>query len=150
MSFNKILGVGVALSVLLSASSASAGALEDRVKDTYTNPPITVENPDDPIITPFELQIIKPDTYSSYNAYERTFTLNPDNGDDANIWIQNNSTDTIYAKLTVGNLSPIDIPIEKGTQKTTRIGVIGTTKVKLYIYSSTGHKIEMSISARQF
>ncbi|WDQ34976.1 hypothetical protein PTQ21_12340 [Paenibacillus marchantiae] len=150
MSFNKILGVGVALSVLLSANSASAGALEDRVKDTYTNPPITVENPDDPIITPFELQIIKPDTYSSYNAYERTFTLNPDNGEDANIWIQNNSTDTIYAKLTVGNLSPIDISIEKGTQKTTRLAVIGTTKVKLYIYSSTGHKIDMSISARQF
>lgn len=150
MSFNKILGVGVALSVLLSANSASAGALEDRVKDTYTNPPITVENPDDPIITPLELQIIKPDTYSSYNAYERSFTLVPENGEDANLWIHNTSTDTIYAKVTVGSLSPLVVPIEKGKQNTIRIGVVGTTAVKVYIYSSTGHKIDMSISARQF
>lgn len=150
MSFERILGVGVALSVLLSANSVTAGALEDRIKDTYTNPSITAESLDDPMITPMELQIIKPDTYSSYNAYERSFTLNPENGEDANLWIHNTSTDTIYAKVTVGSLSPFVVPFEKGKQTTIRIGVIGATSVKVYIYSSTGHKMDMSISARQF
>ncbi|MCG7377395.1 hypothetical protein MH215_10345 [Paenibacillus sp. ACRSA] len=150
MSLNKILGAGIALSVLLSANPASANPLEDRIKDTYTNPPITVENPDDPIITPLDLQIIRPDSYSSYNAYERYFTLTPENGEDANLWIQNTSTDTIYAKVTVGSLSPLDVPIAKGKQSNIRLGVIGTTSVKVYVYSSTGHKVEMNISARQF
>ncbi|MEK3705019.1 hypothetical protein MKY87_13070 [Paenibacillus sp. FSL R7-0198] len=150
MNFNVILGAGLALSILLSAHPASTDELEDRVKDAFTNPPITVENTEDPIINPMDVQLIRPFNYSSYNAYENSFTLDPDNGEDADVWIQNNSTDTIYAKLTVGNLSPIDIPIKKGTQKTTRIGVIGTTNVKVYIYSSTGHKMDMNISARQF
>ncbi|MEK4363551.1 hypothetical protein MKX68_13880 [Paenibacillus sp. FSL M8-0212] len=146
MLFNIILGTGVALSILLSAHPASTVELEYRVKDAFTPPPITV----DPIVNPMDVQLIRPFNYSSYNAYEKSFTLDPDNGEDADVWIQNNSTDTIYAKLTVGNLSPIDIPIKKGTQKTTRIGVIGTTNVKVYIYSSAGHKMHMNISARQF
>ncbi|WP_339788444.1 hypothetical protein NSQ38_07945 [Paenibacillus sp. FSL R7-0313] len=146
MLFNIILGTGVALSILLSAHPASTVELEDRVKDAFTPPPITV----DPIVTPMDIQLIRPFNYSSYNAYEKSFTLDPDNGEDADVWIQNNSRDTIYAKLTVGNLSPIDIPIKKGTQKTTKIGVIGTTNVKVYIYSSTSHKMDMNISARQF
>lgn len=138
MSFNIILGAGLALSILLSAHPASA------------NPPITVEKPDDSIITPMDIQLIRPDRYSSYNAYERSFALNPDNGEDTNLWIHNTSTNTMYTKVTVGDLSPIDIPIEKGTQTKIRIGVIGTTKVKVYVYSSIGHKIDMNISARQF
>ncbi|WP_017691914.1 hypothetical protein [Paenibacillus sp. PAMC 26794] len=150
MLFNIILGAGVALSILLSAHPASAVDLEDRVQDALTTSPITMENTEDSIINPMDVQLIRPFNYSSYNAYEKSFTLVPDNGEDADVWIQNNSTDTIYAKITVGNLSPIDIPIKKGTQKTTRIGVIGTTNVKVYIYSSTGHKMDMNISARQF
>ncbi|MEK4372038.1 hypothetical protein MHB71_27895 [Paenibacillus sp. FSL H7-0940] len=150
MLFNIILGAGVALSILLSAHPASAVDLEDRVQDALTTSPITMENTEDSIINPMDVQLIRPFNYSSYNAYEKSFTLVPDNGEDADVWIQNNSTDTIYAKLTVGNLSSIDIPIKKGTQKTTRIGVIGTTNVKVYIYSSTGHKMDMNISARQF
>lgn len=150
MLFNIILGAGVALSILLSAHPASAVDLEDRVQDALTSSPITMENTEDSIINPMDVQLIRPFNYSSYNAYEKSFTLVPDNGEDADVWIQNNSTDTIYAKITVGNLSPIDIPIKKGTQKTTRIGVIGTTNVKVYIYSSTGHKMDMNISARQF
>ncbi|APO42672.1 hypothetical protein BS614_00320 [Paenibacillus xylanexedens] len=150
MLFNIILGAGVALSILLSVHPASAVDLEDRVQDALTTSPITMENTEDSIINPMDVQLIRPFNYSSYNAYEKSFTLVPDNGEDADVWIQNNSTDTIYAKLTVGNLSPIDIPIKKGTQKTTRIGVIGTTNVKVYIYSSTGHKMDMNISARQF
>ncbi|WP_340399647.1 hypothetical protein [Paenibacillus sp. FSL H8-0079] len=150
MLFNIILGAGVALSILLSAYPASAVDLEDKVQDALTTSPITMENTEDSNITPMDVQLIRPFNYSSYNAYEKSFTLVPDNGEDANVWIQNNSTDTIYAKITVGNLSPTDIPIEKETQKTTRIGVIGTTNVKVYIYSSTGHKMDMNISARQF
>ncbi|MFX3647269.1 MAG: hypothetical protein ACE3K2_20210 [Paenibacillus sp.] len=150
MIFNVILGAGLALSILLSANSASVVELEDRVKNAYINPPITVENINDPIVTPLDIQLIEPFNYSSYNAYEKSFTLNSENGETSNLWINNTSTDTIYVKITVGNLSPIDIPIKKGTHKTTRIGVIGTTKVKLYIYSSTGHKMDMSISARKF
>lgn len=117
MNFNVILGAGLALSILLSAHPASTDELEDRVKDAFTNPPITVENTEDPIINPMDVQLIRPFNYSSYNAYENSFTLDPDNGEDADVWIQNNSTDTIYAKLTVGNLSPIDIPIKKGLKK---------------------------------
>lgn len=150
MLFNIILGAGVALSILLSAYPASAVDLEDKVQDALTTSPITMENTEDSNITPMDVQLIRPFNYSSYNAYQKSFTLVPDNGEDANVWIQNNSTDTIYAKITVGNLSPIDIPIKKGTQKTTRIGVIGTTNVKVYIYSSTGHKMDVNISARQF
>ncbi|WP_307217011.1 hypothetical protein [Paenibacillus tundrae] len=145
-----MLAVGVALAVILSANSVTADPLEDRVEETYTNPSITVESLDDPEINSMELQIIKPDTYSSFNAYERSFTLNPENGEDADLWIHNTSSDTIYAKVTVGSLSPLVVPFEKGKQNIIRIGVIGTTSVKVYTYSSTGHKIDMSISARQF
>ncbi|WP_143786454.1 MULTISPECIES: hypothetical protein [Paenibacillus] len=148
--FNIILGASVALSILLSAHPASAVDVEDRVQDALTTSPITMENTEDSIINPMDVQLIRPFNYSSYNAYEKSFTLVPDNGEDADVWIQNNSTDTIYAKITVGNLSPIDIPIKKGTQKTTRIGVIGTTNVKVYIYSSTDHKMDMIIRAQQF
>ncbi|MDQ0171572.1 hypothetical protein J2T19_003034 [Paenibacillus tundrae] len=150
MLFNRMLAVGVALAVILSANSVTADPLEDRVEETYTNPSITVESLDDPEINSMELQIIKPDTYSSFNAYERSFTLNPENGEDADLWIHNTSSDTIYAKVTVGSLSPLVVPFEKGKQNIIRIGVIGTTSVKVYTYSSTGHKIDMSISARQF
>ncbi|WP_339257702.1 hypothetical protein MKZ12_27245 [Paenibacillus sp. FSL R5-0713] len=150
MSLNIILGAGLVFSLLLSSHQASAVRLEDRVKDAFTNPPITVENSNDPIVTPLDIQLIRPFNYSSYNAYEKSFTLDSDNGETSNLWINNTSTDTIYVKITVGNLSPIDISIKKGTQKTTRIGVIGTTNVKVYIYSSTGHKMDMNISARQF
>ncbi|PRA03439.1 MULTISPECIES: hypothetical protein [Paenibacillus] len=150
MLFNIILGASVALSILLSAHPASAVDVEDRVQDALTTSPITMENTEDSIINPMDVQLIRPFNYSSYNAYEKSFTLVPDNGEDADVWIQNNSTDTIYAKITVGNLSPIDIPIKKGTQKTTRIGVIGTTNVKVYIYSSTDHKMDMIIRAQQF
>ncbi|MEC0129304.1 hypothetical protein [Paenibacillus pabuli] len=150
MSFIKSLGFGVALSLLLSANSVSAGELEDRVKDTYNLPLIFVENPADPTITPFDVQLIRPDSYSSYNAYENSFALEPDNGETANLWIQNTSTDTIYAKVTVGSLSPLDVPINKGTQKTLTLAAGVKTNVKVYIYSSTGHKIDINISARQF
>ncbi|GAS84573.1 hypothetical protein [Paenibacillus amylolyticus] len=150
MIFNVNLGAGLALSILLSAHPASAIELEDRVQDALTTSPITVENTEDPIVTPMDIQLIRPFNYSSYNAYEKSFTLDPDNGETSNLWINNTSTDTVYAKITVGSLSPIDIPIKRGTQKTTRIGVIGTTNVKVYIYSSTGHKMDMNISARQF
>ncbi|NMI03971.1 hypothetical protein HF638_08275 [Paenibacillus sp. SZ31] len=146
MIFNVILGAGLALSILLSAHPSSAIELEDRVQDALTTSPITM----DPIVTPMDIQLIRPFNYSSYNAYEKSFTLDPDNGETSNLWINNTSTDTVYAKITVGSLSPIDIPIKRGTQKTTRIGVIGTTNVKVYIYSSTGHKMDVNISARQF
>ncbi|MEY8745450.1 hypothetical protein [Paenibacillus tundrae] len=150
MLFNRMLAVGVALAVILSANSVTADPLEDRVEETYTNPSITVESLDDPMINSMELHIIEPDTFSGYSAYERSFTFNPENGEDADLWIHNTSSDTIYAKVTVGSLSPLVVPFEKGKQNIIRIGVIGTTNVKVYTYSSTGHKIDMSISARQF
>lgn len=150
MSFNKILGVGVALSVLLSASSASAGALEDRVKDTYTNPPITVENPDDPIITPMDVQLIISTNYSSYAGYEKSFTMDPKNGEDGNLWIRNTSTDTLYIKISTNGNSPLEVPIDKGTQKTIQLAVGVSTSFKVEVVSKTGHKVDMSISARQF
>ncbi|KQY94744.1 hypothetical protein ASD24_04145 [Paenibacillus sp. Root52] len=150
MLFNKMIGVGVALAVILSTNSVTPGALDDRVKETYTNPPTSLENLDDSVITPMELHIIEPDTFSGYSAYERSFTFNPENGEDADLWIHNTSSDTIYAKVTVGSLSPLVVPFEKGKQNIIRIGVIGTTSVKVNTYSSTGHKIDMSISARQF
>ncbi|OMF12972.1 hypothetical protein BK131_17190 [Paenibacillus amylolyticus] len=78
MIFNVILGAGLALSILLSAHPASATELEDRVQDALTTSPITVENTEDPIVTPMEIQLIRPFNYSSYNAYEKSFTLDPD------------------------------------------------------------------------
>ncbi|WP_342552582.1 hypothetical protein [Paenibacillus sp. FSL R7-0652] len=151
MAFNKILGVGVALSVLLTANSASAGALEERVKDTYTNPPITVENSDDPIITPFDVQLIRPENYSSYNAYEKSFSMDPGNGSDGNLWIKNTSSDDLWVKVFVnGGNDPLEVSVKKGAQKTISFYVGVTTSYKIYVYSKTGHKIEMSISARQF
>lgn len=118
MAFNKILGVGVALSVLLTANSASAGALEERVKDTYTNPPITVENSDDPIITPFDVQLIRPENYSSYNAYEKSFSMDPGNGSDGNLWIKNTSSDDLWVKVFVnGSNDPLEVSVKKGAQK---------------------------------
>lgn len=117
MLFNIILGAGVALSILLSAYPASAVDLEDKVQDALTTSPITMENTEDSNITPMDVQLIRPFNYSSYNAYEKSFTLVPDNGEDANVWIQNNSTDTIYAKITVGNLSPLTFQSRKRLKK---------------------------------
>ncbi|WP_405130539.1 hypothetical protein MHB43_23725 [Paenibacillus sp. FSL H8-0317] len=150
MSFNKIFGAGVALSVLLSASSASAGALEDRVKDTYTNPPITVENPDDPIITPMDVQLIISTNHSSYASFEKSFTMDPRNGEDANLWVRNTSTDTIYLKISMNGNSPLEVPIDKGAQKTIQLVAGVTTSFKVEVVSKTGHKIDMTISARQY
>lgn len=150
MLFNVILGAGLALSILLSAHPVSAVGLEDRAKDAFTNPPITVENPDDPIITPMDLQLILLTNHSSYAAYEKSFTLDPANGESANLWIKNTSTDTLYAKITIGTLSPLEVPISKGTQKTITLAAGVKQNVHVYIYSSTGHKVDMTVSARQF
>lgn len=109
MSFNIILSVCVALSVLLSASPINAGELID----DYTNSPILVGNPSDPIIAPKDVQLIISGPYSSYNAYEKSFTLDPSNGEDANLWIKNTSTDTLYARITMGSNSPLEVSIDK-------------------------------------
>lgn len=146
MSFNIILSVCVALSVLLSATPINAGELID----DYTNPPIFVENPSDPIIAPKDVQLIISGTYSSYNAYEKSFTLDPSNGEDANLWIENTSTDTLYARITMGSNSPLVVSIDKDSQKTIKMGATKTTDVKVYVYSKTGHKMDITISARQF
>lgn len=146
MFFNIILSVSVALSVLVPATPINAGELIDH----YTNRFITVENSGDPIIAPKDVQLIISGTYSSYNAYEKSFTLDPSNGEDTNLWIKNTSTDTLYAKITMGNHSPLEIPIHKSTQKTIKMGATKTTDVKVYVYSKTGHKMDITISARQF
>jgi hypothetical protein len=148
--YSKLIGVGITLFVLLSSHITSSSTLEDKITDIYANPSTTVENPDDPMITPMGVQFIRPFDYKSYNAYEKSFTMDPENGEMANLWIKNTSKNTIYAQVTAGSLSSLDVPIVKGTQKTIIIGGSAKKNVKVYVYSSTGHKIEMSISARQF
>ncbi|MEN1985353.1 hypothetical protein [Paenibacillus hubeiensis] len=146
MFFNIILSVSVALSVLAPDTSINAGELIY----SYTNRFITVANPSDSIIAPKDVQLIISGTYSSYNAYEKSFTLDPNNGEDANLWIKNTSTDTLYARITMGSNSPLEVSIDKDSQKTIKMGATKTTDVKVYVYSKTGHKMDITISARQF
>lgn len=147
MSFSKILSIGIALSLLLSATPSNDGEFNDN----YTNSPITVQNSDNQVITPFDVQLIRPDNYISYNAYEKSFVMDPGNGSNAALWIKNTSADDLGIKVFVnGSNDPLEVSIEKDTQKTISIYVGVTTTYKVYVYSRTGHKIEMSVSARQF
>lgn len=46
--------------------------------------------------------------------------------------------------------SPLEVPIDKGAQKTIQLVAGVTTSFKVEVVSKTGHKIDMTISARQY
>ncbi|MBY0119714.1 hypothetical protein NST33_11870 [Paenibacillus sp. FSL L8-0435] len=123
MSLHMFLGIGLALSLLSPTNSVNA---------------------------PSSVQLIHSTNHSSYASYEKTFTMDPDNGEDAHLWIENTSKSNLYMKISVGNNTSLEVPIDKGTQKKVNLAVGVTTDFKVYVFSSTGHKVDITISARQF
>ncbi|MCP1186491.1 hypothetical protein [Paenibacillus sp. 1781tsa1] len=123
--------------------------IEARVSSSISTSNV-FETPEDPIITPFDVTLIRPFPYDSVNAYENTFYIDPRNGLEANIWLQNTGTSTIYMKIYVDNNLDMEIPFAVGQQKT--INLYGTVahSYKIYVYNSVGAVNKFNISARQF
>lgn len=155
----KILGLGVVAAVLL-ASTPISYADSITVKDPAQASSISVSNDisvsneakaqDDPIITPMDVQLISPFHYSSVNAYENTFYMDPNNGLTANLWVQNTSSGTIYMKIYTDGVYQLEVSYAPGEQKTTQFyGTVGHNH-KIYVYNSTGIVNNFNISARQF
>lgn len=143
--------VPVALALSLSSFSA---AFADQAPIFPTQPPvIETETPgegDGPIITPFEVQLISPLHYTGVPAYENSFTMDPLNGTDANLWIKNNSSAKIYMKIYKNGVEQFEVPFDAGEQKTSYIYTTVTNTYKIYVFSKTGHSLDFNVSARQY
>ncbi|HEY2492781.1 MAG TPA: hypothetical protein VGI33_07715 [Paenibacillus sp.] len=148
----KFFGVGLVAATLLVSSPISYA--EPAQIDTTAQSIIQVSDKanltDDPIITPFDTQLISPFRYTSSNAYENTFTLTPGNGLETNIWLQNLGTSKVYMKIFKNNVLQLEIPFNVGEQKTTNIYNTVSSEYRIYVYNSTGAKNDFNISARQF
>lgn len=147
----KLAVVPVALALSLSGFSA---AFADEAPIVPTQPPvIETETPgegDGPIITPFDVQLISPLHYTGVPAYENTFTIHPSNGENANIWVKNNSSAKIYMKIYKNGVEEFEVPFDAGEQKTSYIFTKYTNTYKIYVFSKTGHSLDFNVSARQY
>ncbi|MFP4976404.1 hypothetical protein ACE6ED_13455 [Paenibacillus sp. CN-4] len=155
----KILELGVVTAMFLASTPISyADAIT--VKDPAQASSISVSNDisvsneakaqDDPIITPLDVKLISPFHYSSVNAYENTFYMDPRNGLTANLWLQNTGSGTIYMKVYTDDVYQFEVSFAPGEQKTTEFyGTKGHNR-KIYVYNSTGIVNDFNISARQF
>lgn len=149
----KILGLGIVTAMLLSSapiSYANPVTVKTPSHSSSISTSNVFENPEDPIITPFDVTLFRPFPYSSINAYENTFYIDPKNGVEANIWLQNTGTSTIYMKIYTDNNLDLEIPFAVGQQKTINLyGTVGHS-YKIYVYNSVGAVNKFNISARQF
>ncbi|MWC27581.1 hypothetical protein [Paenibacillus sp. MMS18-CY102] len=109
-----------------------------------------------PTIVPFDVQLINGVGHTGCSAYEKSFTLSPDNGDNLNVWVKNNhSTKTVYFKVerTDNNQDFRAVAVGSGDQLTRTFfmtgggGMQGTYKV--YVYTTDGHNMDITVSARQ-
>ena len=93
-------------------------------------------------------------TYHTGGAYQNEFTLKSSDGVHLNIWMQNNSSVPVQFQVKRNGSLFTDQAISGGAQKTISFqdlletGLTGTYKV--YIYSTTGNPLDITIKTRQF
>lgn len=148
----KILGIAMATAMLLTFAPNSYA--DSSIVRTSLQPlSVSTNNvivPEDPIITPFDVSLILPTYYSGTAAYEKQFYMDPNNGTDANIWMHNTGTTTVYMKVYVDNKLSMEVPFAAGQQKTIQLyGTVGHDYY-IYVYNTAGAENKISISARQF
>ncbi|MEK3731589.1 MULTISPECIES: hypothetical protein [unclassified Paenibacillus] len=142
----------VPIAFALSLSSFIA-AFTDEAPIPSQSPVVETENPGEgegPIITPFDVQLISPFRYTGLPAYENTFTVNPSNGENVNVWIKNYSSAKIYMKIYKNGVEVFEIPFDVGEQKTSYIYTSVANTYKIYVFSKTGHSLDFNVSARQY
>lgn len=143
----KFLGLGLSALLLLAANPVSA---QSNNVGTSNIQVVESDDTDGPIITPFEAQLIPPISYTGIAAYEKSFTMDPGNGKDANVWLYNKSSAPIYMKIYKNGVEQTEVTYESGQQKTVSIYSAVRNDYKIYIFSKTGHKLDIDLSARQF
>lgn len=115
-------------------------------------------NGDDPIIVPYDATLIPSDKHTGTGAYKKSFTLSLENGDNLNIWVQNNkSSGTVYfqVKRLDGSNQNFGAEAVGASSQLTRSftmtgggGMQGTWEV--YVYTTDGHNMDITVAARQY
>lgn len=144
---------GIATSLLLSLSSAAFAQDSISANQTdigYVKVIENTENQDGHVITPFDVQLINPIHHIGKGALEKTFTMDPRNGQDANVFIKNNGSSTVYIKFGIDGKDPLELSLEPGKQKNIQVYTQKTNSYKLYIYNKDGSSMDLQVSARQF
>ncbi|AIQ48561.1 hypothetical protein R70723_23585 [Paenibacillus sp. FSL R7-0273] len=87
-------------------------------------------------------------------AFNDSFTCTPSDGVHLNIWTLNNSNYPVQFQVKINGQIITDQTVEAGGQKTIRsedmLGVGLNASYSVYIYSTTGHQLDVNVSARQF
>ncbi|GAA5416516.1 hypothetical protein Pryu01_01551 [Paraliobacillus ryukyuensis] len=96
-------------------------------------------------------------SHTGYDAFSRSFTLQPEDGEDLNIWVKNNHrSKTVYFRVerTDNGQDFGDRKLGPGDQLTRTFdmkngnGLQGTWRV--YVYTKDGHNMDIDVSARQY
>ncbi|TQR98549.1 hypothetical protein FKV70_10160 [Paenibacillus ottowii] len=144
---------GIATSLLLSLSSAAFAQdsiSSNRTDIGYVKVIENTENQDGHVIIPFDVQLINPIHHTGKGALEKTFTMDPRNGQDANVFIKNNGSSTVYIEFGIDGKDPLELSLEPGKQKNIQVYTKKTNSYKLYIYNKDGSSMDLQVSARQF
>ncbi|ADO56909.1 hypothetical protein [Paenibacillus polymyxa] len=150
----RLMSFGIAASLLLSLSPAAFA--QDSISANQTDNSFikvveNTENQDGHVITPFDVQLINPIHHTGKGAFEKTFTMIPENGEDANVFVKNNGSSTVYVEIKkLGSSTSIDTSVSPGSQKTLQIYSQSKNSYSVYIYTQDGSQMDLNISARQF
>ncbi|MFB5759977.1 hypothetical protein [Paenibacillus medicaginis] len=157
----KVMTFGLAASLLLSLSPAAfaQGSLpaNQAVDSLSANETVKtdagymriVESQGD-VYFPMDVQLINPVRHTGSSSYERSFTMDPANGEDANVNVKNSGTSTVYLEVTDSSGSTIEASIAAGKQKTVSIYTTKRNSYKVYVYTTDGSRMDINVSARQY
>lgn len=149
----RIISFGIATSLLLSLSPAAFAQdsiSANQTENGYIKVTEKTENQGGHVITPFDIQLINPIHHTGKGAFEKSFTMDPKNGTDANVFIKNNGSATVYIDFGEEGRDPIETILQPGKQKTIQVYSKYNTSYKLYIYNQDGSDMDLQVSARQF
>ncbi|MCP3746616.1 hypothetical protein NLX82_19565 [Paenibacillus sp. A3M_27_13] len=144
-----VFGVVASLLLLLSPAAFSQDSISANQTDSIKM--IETKTPqNDNVITPFDFQLINPIHHTGKGAFENTFSMDPENGKDANVYVKNNGSATIYIEFGKDGKDPIESSLKPGKQKNIQVYTKKTNSYKLYIYNMDGSSMDLQVSARQF
>ncbi|MEK3965004.1 hypothetical protein NSQ91_17625 [Paenibacillus sp. FSL R7-0048] len=87
-------------------------------------------------------------------AFNDSFTCTASDGVNLNIWMKNKSSNPVQFQIKLNGSVFTDVKIAAGEQKTISFkDMLGggiTDTFGVYIYSTTGHALNVDVSARQF
>lgn len=160
MKIVKLLGIGLLSAMLLAVSSSTYadGITSNNVttnttsattNDVFEGSTITVTDKGSGIF-PFDLQILNPQHFGTKDNYEKTFSLEPKNGKNCNVWVQNTGTVTLSVKIYRNGTLQADMSIAPGTQKTAEIYNAVTADYRVNVNNSVGGINDFNIAIRQF